>query len=127
MSKFFLFVACPLLAACSSANAAETIAYDTSDLPSSAGIVGTSWQSSGFYSGESDDEWLRFPARATVTIPHALGRTPAIVAPYLAFDARGDGCAPAAGDLTRIVRVSGTTVTLRNDTNEDFFLRLAVQ
>lgn len=127
MKRILLFRACALLAACSSANAAETITYDAADLPSSAGLVGTSWQSSGFYAGETDDEWLRFPARATVIIPHALGRTPAIVAPYLAFDAQGDGCAPSAGDLTRIVRVSDTTVTLRNDTNEDFFLRLAVQ
>jgi hypothetical protein len=47
-----------------------------------------------------------------------------VVLAYLSFDPEGASAALAAGDLATVVAVSESTVTLRNDTNSEFFLRV---
>lgn len=111
------------------------------DLPPSAGLVcgGESpgdgsfadggvpgeclWQSSDW----SGDPWLSYPARATVTLPHTLGRLPAVVTVYISFEPSGEGSALAAGDLARIVEVTNATLTITNDTNTDYYFRVVLE
>jgi len=86
------------------------------------------WQSA-----EWDTPWLSFPAKQSVTIEHALGRTPRLVQIYVSFESGGcdrDATTTAllaAGTLAHISRVNDATVTVRNGTNEDYCLRIVVQ
>ena len=113
-------------AGCSAAKAEQNIVLTAADLPATAGLVGAVWQSSDFYHDTTSANWISYPARATITIPHALGHTPANVAIYLSFSATGEGAGIASGDLAHIMSVTNAAVTINNGTNEDFFIRVAV-
>ena len=75
--------------------------------------------------------WIPFHGRDTVEVEHPLGRTPALVVPYVAFDEdgyeNGSGGTLASGDVALILGVSDTVVTLKNNTNERFVLRLVLE
>lgn len=112
------------LAACSSARAGELITLSESELPATAGMNADVWQSSSW--SVADGSWIRFPARTAVSIPHPLGRSPGSVNVYVSFDASGAAAAIASGDLAHIDAVTDERVTLSNNTNEDFFVRVAL-
>jgi len=71
--------------------------------------------------------WIEFPAKATVEVQHALGRTPLGIQLFLSFRADGTSSAPSAGDTTRILDVNEAAVTVANGTNEDFYLKVVLR
>ena len=113
------------LAACADAGAQERIELGPGDLPPSAGVApaGDSWQSVGW----SGDPWHSFRGETTLVISHSLGRAPQSVLVYLAFDESGGGPGLATGDMARIVEVTSSRVTIRNDTEADFFCRVVLE
>ncbi len=112
-----------LLAAGCTAQAEETIHVPLSDLPAHARNPAPDvWESSP-WTGAS---WMRYPGHVTLIVDHDLGRRPTAVLVYLAFDSSGGGSALSAGDLARIVEVTGDHVTIRNDTDGEYFVRLVL-
>ena len=110
--------------ACGQAEAEELIEITAADLPASAGAGPTgAWQSVGW----DADPWHPYPGRATLILHHDLGRAPAVVLTYVAFDDTGRGAGLAAGDMARVIEVADTTVTIRNDTEADFHCRLVLE
>ncbi|MFW6050525.1 MAG: hypothetical protein ACODAU_05090 [Myxococcota bacterium] len=71
--------------------------------------------------------WLEYPGQAALQIPHDLGRVPRVVLPYIAFDEDGMDGTLASGNTTVVWEVTDTTVTVANNTEETFFLRLVLQ
>jgi len=119
---------CAALAAaglgCDSAVADERIEVTAAELPASAGLDAEGvWQSVGW----TGDPWQRYPGRVTLVLHHDLGRIPAVMLTYLAFDESGRGAGLAAGDMARVVEVTASTVTVRNDTEADFFCRVVLE
>lgn len=86
------------------------------------------WQSA-----EWDTPWLAFPAKQSVTIEHELAITPRLVQVYVDFDRdkcdrdATDTALLASGTLARISQVNASTVTVRNDTKEDYCVRIVLQ
>jgi hypothetical protein len=119
---FLLLLA--IAAGCDGAAAQGRIELGLDDLPPSAGVeaAGDSWQSVGW----SADLWQSYPGETTLVVAHELGRAPQSVLVYLAFDETGRGAGLATGDMARIVEVTPTSVTIRNDTEADFFCRLVL-
>lgn len=111
------------LQGCQSAHAEEHIELTLAELPASAGVQGTSFQSVGW----QGDPWQRFPGNATLVMPHSLGQVPHSVLVYLSFDDSGTSSALSAGDMARILEVTDTKVTIRNDTHADFYARIVLQ
>jgi hypothetical protein len=68
--------------------------------------------------------WIPFRPHEQVQVEHDLPYTPSVVLTYIAFTASGETPSLSAGDLTRVVDVSGTTVTVWNDTNGSYFVRI---
>jgi hypothetical protein len=68
--------------------------------------------------------WIPFGPHEQVQVEHTLPRAPSTVLTYLSFTGSGESPSLAAGDLTRVVDVSGTTVTVWNDTNGSYFVRV---
>jgi hypothetical protein len=68
--------------------------------------------------------WIEFGPRLTVELEHTLGYEPRVVLVYLAFDPEGTDPALAAGDLARVVEVTDTTVSVKNDTNATYYIRV---
>ncbi|RLB45669.1 MAG: hypothetical protein DRJ42_29415 [Deltaproteobacteria bacterium] len=102
----------------------QVIEVGPADYPPSAGTTDDdSWQSVGWLG----DPWLRYSGQATLILEHELGREPSTVLVYLSFEEDGSGAALTAGDTARIVSVDDSFVTIRNDTNADFFLRLVIR
>jgi hypothetical protein len=120
-----------LLSGCQNVTGADirdcTPAFEDNGFPPGAGVTGSgAWQSSDWLvpAGES---WIPLPGACLVTVPHDLGRTPALVQVYVSFVPSGQASALAAGDIARIIDVTDLDVTLRNDTLEDFFVRVVLQ
>ena len=118
----------PLAAACGDASAQDPIVLDSAcaemDMAGDGSV--SVWESAGWPPAPRCD-WLPFDGRTTVELNHGLDRTPRDVSIYLAFDPDGRMGAPAAGDLARIVVVDRDTLQLRNETNEDFFLKVVLR
>ena len=112
-------------AGCTDAGAQERIELGPGDLPPSAGVVATgdTWQSVAW----SGDPWHSFRGETTLVISHSLGRAPTSVLVYLAFDENGGGPGLATGDMARIVEATADRVTIRNDTEADFFCRVVLE
>lgn len=68
--------------------------------------------------------WLPYPPQATVQLEHGLGYVPRSVLVYVSFEESGVEPAPTAGDLSRIIEVDDTFLTVRNDTNAVLFARV---
>jgi len=126
-----LLVALPALLSGCTAEAAgsRTVAADSDDLAMAGMTDGGLWQSAPW----SDSAWMELGARATVEVEHGLGSQPASVLVYLSFveDDRGDTSKrtsfPAAGDVANLHAVTDTTVTIKNTTYGEFYMRLALQ
>ena len=92
-----------------------------------------SWESSPWWDGSSMDcrvpesaAWIPYRPTSQVLIEHDLGRVPTGVLVYLSFTACGQNPALAAGDLARIASVDDRQVTIWNDTNGSYFVRVVV-
>lgn len=90
---------------------------------------GAAWESAPWpgESGSASCGWQSFEGRQTYVVTHNRGTVPIVVLPYLSFHPDGRSSAPSAGDMTRIIAVDETSITLRNNTNENFFLKLVLQ
>ncbi len=124
MTRRFALALC--LTACTGIDpSSRTVMLDDLEHASLASGI---WQSA-----EWDTPWLSFPAKQSVTIEHELGTTPRLVQVYIDFDRaqcdRGitDTALLASGTLARISNVNDATVTVRNDTKEDYCVRIVLQ
>jgi hypothetical protein len=118
---------------CSSGNAQERRTLDLDD-PALAGATLDDerciWESSPW----SGSAWVEYPGRVTLDLEHGWDRcgaphgpAPADVAVYLSFDSQGQAAALGAGDPVVLVSVGGSRLTLRNNTNQDYFVRIVVR
>ena len=96
--------------------------------PASQRVDSGRWQSSDFPPLAAGDGWISFPGRAHLKVHHPLPTKPISVLVYIAFDRSGLGSTLASGNATRIEAVGADgTVTIQNATDEDFFVRLALE
>src|SRR5690349_16359732 len=114
------------LSGCNGASADERIELQVADLPLASSAEG------GFETAPFDQgPWLRYPGRATLVVHHALGRAPRQILVYLSFHPTpipaGGGAGLAVGDLARIVAADAESVTIRNDTEGDYYVRLVLE
>ncbi len=107
---------------CQSTKAEEKITITAAELPNASILPTGQWQNVPW----SGAPWTRYPAASTLTLEHGLGRQPANVSVYIAFDDTGASSALSAGDITQIREVTDTVVTLHNATQEDFFIRVVL-
>lgn len=115
------------LAGCDGANADERRVIALADLPGQRlDEERCVWQSVPW----SGTEWLSYPGRVTLDMEHPLGicgGEPADVTVYLSFDRQGRFAAQGAGDPVVVESVSASRVVLRNNTNQDYFVRVVVR
>ena len=71
--------------------------------------------------------WIPYRPHEQVQLEHHLGRVPTAILTYLSFTMDGQTPSLAAGDLSRVVRVDENFVTVWNDTNGTYFVRVVVQ
>jgi len=96
--------------------------------PASQRMVAERWQSSDFPPLAPGDGWISFPGRGRLRVHHPLPTKPISVLVYIAFDRSGLGSTLASGNVTRIEAVDADgTITIQNATDEDFFVRLALE
>lgn len=87
------------------------------------------WQSAPWQNAE----WTGLPGKTKVRLEHSLGRVPDSVEVYLSFekdDSDREGTRssfPAAGDMARIIEVTDSTVTIKNNTDQEFCLRVVLE
>lgn len=118
------------LAGCDGAGAQERRVLTAEDLPGqSLDAERCVWQSAPW----TGQDWLSYPGRVTLEIPHGAGacatasEPPADVSVYLSFDRRGGFATLGAGDPVVVESVSTARVALRNNTNQDYFIRVVVR
>lgn len=116
-------VAC---AGCGDASAQTPVRVDAADLPC-ADFDPTldEWETAGWFGDTC--EWIPFTARTTFEIAHPLGRVPKAVLIYIAFSADGASATLASGDAGLIVGATTETVSVRNNTDQRFFLRIVAR
>ncbi len=95
--------------------------------PACASEVRDGWQSSPWQSDDANCVYLPFQGQTTYRFFHTLGETPLSVDLYVSFTAEGTSVAPPAGDMSRILEVNDAYVDIRNQTNEDFFVRVVLR
>jgi hypothetical protein len=103
----------------------ETCVLSEADLAEAALTDAGVWQSAPWASATVG--WTSFPDRTKLVLPHPLGRIPTSVEVYLSFYTDGASSFLASGDLARIMRVDADSVTLANNTNECFYVRLVLE
>jgi hypothetical protein len=87
------------------------------------------WQSAPWQNAE----WTSLPGKTRVRLEHDLGREPDSVDVYLSFekdDSDREGTRssfPAAGDMARITDVTDSTITIKNNTEQSFCLRVVLE
>jgi hypothetical protein len=114
--------------ACGTAVAESFDEITADELPASARVVDGRWQSSDFPPLAAGDGWLSFPGRVHLKVHHPLPARPTQLLVYIAFDRSGVGGTLASGNVARIEAVGDDgTVTLHNATDEDFYVRLALE
>lgn len=113
------------LSACGEAGAQTIIRVEATDLACADHDVALDvWESAG-WPGTCD--WLLFDGGATLEVEHPLGRVPKLVLIYIAFEADGQNATVGHGDSGIIEGASDTTITVRNDTQQRFYVRLVAQ
>ncbi len=120
---FLISIFAPALSGCSNAGAQAVIDV----APPCATVEADVWESNPWTSDVPECGYLSYEGRTTYRIQHDLGRVPRSVDLYVSFAADGASVAPPAGDMSRIVGVTDTFVEIRNQTNEDFFLRVVLR
>ena len=122
-----------LLCACAACGAAE--AQDPIEVTPVCGTLDQGVWSSAPWPPQSTDRgadgallcpWIRYDGRATLRIHHDLARTPRSIELYVAFTEDGAASAPSAGDITRIISAGDEVISVRNGTNQDFFLNVVL-
>lgn len=123
-----------LLSACNTARAGEIVTTDALACASIDPQTGI-WESAPF--GPVDAEtcgWIRLPEETAVRVRHGLDYRPRAVHVYISFEPDGSGAAPSAGDMSRILEVTGPStagdpgyVLVENDTRATLYARLALQ
>jgi hypothetical protein len=111
---------CLFIAACGEAMAQEMEIDPPNDRMAPAGGV---WESSPW----TGFDYLEYRGDARLRVLHTLDREPAVVLVYVSFERDGRDAALAAGDIARIEAVTADFVTLRNATEQRFFMRLVLQ
>ena len=114
--------------ACGTAVAESFDEVTADELPASQRITDDRWQSSDFPPLAAGDGWISFPGRVHLKVHHPLPAKPTQLLVYIAFDRSGVGGTLASGNVARIEAVGDDgTVTLHNATDEDFYVRLALE
>lgn len=72
-------------------------------------------------------DWIPYPPQATVVLEHGLGRVPRDVWVYISFFPDGAESSLASGDLARYAARDETTLTIRNGTEVDLFMRVTAR
>lgn len=111
-----LFVVAPLLGACSTTCGGSDDAVRVTD--GHTDTTQTYFESSG-----ANEPFLPFPAGRTLELVHGLSRTPDIVVPYVAFDAKPTSFTLAPGNEA-VIRTDSDVISVRNDTCSDFYVRV---
>lgn len=106
----------------------ETIEVSLDDLPCERETEDGQWESHPWPPLEDDAcRWFPFSANNTYVFEHPLGRVPTLVVGYIAFGSDGVGATVASGNVLLVNGADASTVTLKNDQNQDFSLRLVLQ
>jgi len=83
------------------------------------------WETAGWFGGTCD--WIEFRPRTSFEVVHPLGRIPKSVLIYTSFTADGASATMASGDSGLILGATSETVTVRNNTEQRFFLRVVAR
>ena len=83
------------------------------------------WESAGWFGDTCD--WVEFTPRTSFEVEHPLGRVPKAVLIYISFNPDGSSSTLASGDTGLIVGATAETVTVRNNTEQRFYLRLVAR
>lgn len=113
-------------AGCSDAAAQTPVRVEAADL-ACADFDPTldTWETAGWFGDTCD--WLTFTPRTTFEIAHPLGRAPKSILLYIAFSADGASATLASGDAGLIVGATSESLTVRNNTDQRFFLRVVAR
>ncbi len=71
--------------------------------------------------------WIELDGKSTLRLEHGLGVVPRMVSGYISFGEYGVSSTLASGDALRLESVDDTHVVLLNNTQQRFFLRVALQ
>ena len=122
-----LTLALVLIASCADDSINDTVDIALTDLSCEALETTGLWASHPLPPADAPCTWLAFDGASTYIIEHGLGAAPTLVVGYIAFEESGVGATIASGDAFSIRDADATTVTVRNGTQQDFFLRLVLQ
>lgn len=111
---------------CGDASAQTTERVNAADLPC-ADFDPTieEWESAGWFGDTCP--WIEFTPRTSFEVEHPLGRVPKSVLIYISFSSDGASSTLASGDSGLIVGATSETVTVRNNTEQRFYLRLVAR
>lgn len=76
-----------------------------------------------YESGPIDGPWVDFPPNRTLVFHHGFGVKPFQIVPYVSFDSSGSS-APSAGNSSIFVGSDCETITMKNDTCSEFWIRV---
>jgi hypothetical protein len=115
-----------VLAGCGEAEAQMPEQVTAADLPC-ADFDPTldEWETAGWFGDTC--AWIEFSGSTSYQIEHPLGRVPKSVLLYIAFDATGASATLASGDAGLIVGATAETITVRNNTQQRFYLRVVAR
>ena len=128
LSIFFSIVALLSLSltGCRNAEAGDTELVSLVQLPCHELDAGV-WESAPLPPATPVCNWLKFDDSSTYQIFHDLGRTPRVVLGYIAFEESGSGASLGSGDTFLLRDSDDRSITVRNGTQQDFYLRLVLQ
>lgn len=114
------------LSGCGEASAQTPVQVETADLPcADYDPTLEEWESAGWFGDTCD--WIEFTPRTSFEVAHPLGRVPKSVLIYISFNPDGASSTLASGDTGLIVGATSETVTVRNNTEQRFYLRLVAR
>jgi hypothetical protein len=110
----------------------STCPRETEKVPTPYDGGNTNSASTVYETNAWDEPFVDFPAGRRVALRHRLGEIPVVIRSYLAFDdnpfpddeTKPGFVAESAGNQVLIERVDDEFIRVRNDTCEQFFLRL---
>lgn len=83
------------------------------------------WESAGWFGDTC--AWIEFRGTTSYEIEHPLGRVPKAVLLYISFDETGASATLASGDAGLVLGATADTVTVRNNTQQRFYLRVVAR